>query len=339
MLTAIFFQGCGNSKGNGNTAPDAAVPNETFPYVTPPMYITDPVEEVLYLSEHFWDNYIGNAKKDTALLSIGKEEFRNAYAAYIQVLGTVEPFVGTATGKSGDAAKKVIGNSHKEIFAVADSLYLAGYRQPLMGLIELSEAFLYNPNSPYLNEELYIPAIEAILALKSIDSLHKMQHKYQQMMVMLNRKGTKANDFKYEYLLHKGTGKAHSTLHKTKAEYLLIYFNNPGCASCKEIQQALADDPIVNGMIESGKLKVLSMYIDKDEAAWRERFDSAPSNWIYARDYLNQFEANELYGIRAIPSMYLLNSNKEVLLKDAQAIKIIEYFNRTNRSGNISLQN
>jgi hypothetical protein len=35
---------------------------------------------------------------------------------------------------------------------------------------------------------------------------------------------------------------------------------------------------------------------------------------------------NELYGIRAIPSMYLLDSNKEVILKDAVAEMVVEYF-------------
>lgn len=304
-----------------------------------PLYITDPVDELLYLSEHFWDKYIRNAQKDTSLVSIGKDEFKKAYSTYIQMLGSVESLNRTDPDRVGDAAKKIIETSHKKIFAIADSLYLAGYRRPLLGLIELSETFLYNPNSPYLNEELYIPAVESILALKSIDSLHKMQYHYQQKMVMLNRKGKKANDFKYEYMVDGNSARGYSSLHRTKAEYLLIYFNNPGCASCKEIQHALAETPAVNDLVENGRLKILSMYIDKDVTAWMERHKSTPSNWIYARDHLNQFETNELYGIRAIPSIYLLNNNKEVLLKDAGIREVIEYFNRIIGKNHTAVEN
>lgn len=289
-----------------------------FPYIEVPLYITDRTEAAGYATKHFWDNYITTAKRDTSLLNLDRESFTKAYVEYINLLGAV--------GNAG-------ADSHKKIFSFADSLYAAGEKRLLGRLMELSELYLYNPNSPYLNEELYLPALDAILSLKSIDSLHKLQYRYQRELALLNRTGTKAANFKYEYIksLEPQLKKGYSTLHQTDAEHLLIYFNNPGCASCKEMQEILTSAPAVSYMIETGRLKILSMYIDRDTQSWQERYLNTPSNWIYARDYTHQLESNELYGIRAIPSLYLLDKEKRVILKDATAQKVVEYFsNRQN---------
>ena len=311
-----------------------------FPYVEVPVYISNQVEALCYNVDNFWNPYISRAAKDTALYHIKESKFEEAYARYIILLQILEREKSAFDSHDLQKATGIIAQSHRQIFAVADSLYAIGFKKPLMRLIELSERYLYNPNSPFLNEELYIPVVDAVLDLKSLDSIQKMQHKYQKQMVMLNRKGTKAADFDFEYLIpdknfsasadmrQSGVVRKYSSLYGTPAQYLLIYFNNPGCASCKEIQAVLTGSPVVGRLLEEGKLKVLSMFIDKDTGAWEERFADSPQNWIYARDYRNQFEANELYGIRAIPSIYLLDADKRVILKDAPVERIIEYFNR-----------
>ena len=324
---SLFLLGCtngGKDKSATNGTGAVAAKGE-FPYVEVPLYITNRAEALCYSIDKFWNPYLFKASRDTSLYSIDTKTFEKAYAQYIELLQVLENNYGSFEGDDARRAANVVANSHKKIFEAADSLYLAGHKKLLMRLIEMSERYLYNPNSPFLNEELYIPVVDAVLELRSIDSLHKMQHVYQKNMVMLNRKGTVASNFDYEYLLP-DRRPAYSSLHKTDAEYLLIYFNNPGCASCKEIEAILSNNQTVAYMLEEGRLKVISMYIDKDIKSWEERFAMAPRNWIYARDYMNQFEANELYGIRAIPSMYLLGKGKEVILKDAPAERIVEYF-------------
>ena len=318
--------------------------NGEFPYLEVPVYITNQLDALCYNIERFWNPYFYKAAKDTALYSMDEEKFEQAYVRYITLLQVLEREKLVFQGEDAQKAAKVIDNSHKLIFAEADSLYALGFKKPLMRLIDMSERYLYNPNSPFLNEELYIPVVDAVLELKSLDSLQKMQHIYQKKMVMLNRKGTQAADFDYEYLLpdrksslssdvpERGVRRGYSSLYKTEAEYLLIYFNTPGCASCKEIKAVLTSNPTIGYMLEEGRLKVLSMFIDKDVKTWEERFADSPPNWIYARDYQNQFETNELYGIRAIPSMYLLDSNKKVILKDAPVERVIEYFNNNRQT-------
>ncbi len=339
-LSGLILHSCssGGGKSDSSSQSKAVANSVDFPYVEIPSYINNPLDALCFNIERFWAPYLMKAAKDTSLYSMNEKKFEEAYAKYINLLQILEREMPAFNAEDSRRAVRTIANSHKQIFAAADSLYGAGYKKPLMRLIEMSERYLYNPNSPFLNEELYIPAVDAVLELKSLDSLHKMQHIYQKKMVMLNRKGTKSADFDFEYLIpdnkishsegHKeNIRRGYSSLYKTEAQYLLIYFNNPGCASCKDIQAVLTTDQTVGQMLAAGKLKVLSMFIDKDIKTWEERFADSPQNWIYARDYRNQFEANELYGIRAIPSMYLLDNNKNVILKDAPVRRIIEYFN------------
>ena len=39
--------------------------------------------------------------------------------------------------------------------------------------MELAEKYLYDPNSPMRNEELYIPVLESILATQVLDDMEK----------------------------------------------------------------------------------------------------------------------------------------------------------------------
>ena len=78
-------------------------------------------------------------------------------------------------------------------------------------------------------------------------------------------------------------------------------------------------------MVSVGKVKVLSMYIDEDLKGWSENRNKFPQEWIYAYDHNMILRDNNIYGLRAIPSMYLLDKEKRVILKDAPVGKVISY--------------
>ena len=50
-----------------------------------------------------------------------------------------------------------------------------------------------------------------------------------------------------------------------------------------------------------------------------------PDEWIYAHDPYLILRDNGIYGLRAIPSLYLLDQDKRVLFKDAPVGKIVSY--------------
>ena len=104
---------------------------------------------------------------------------------------------------------------------------------------------------------------------------------------------------------------------------MLLFFSNPGCASCKEIIEVLSRDELISQAVRDKHLKVLSMYIDEDLELWHEHLGDYPKEWIVAYDPLLELRNMDSYNIRAIPSVYLLGKDKTVLLKDAPEEKLI----------------
>jgi hypothetical protein len=74
--------------------------------------------------------------------------------------------------------------------------------------------------------------------------------------------------------------------------------------------------------VAEGRLAVVNVYIDEDIQAWRSYMPIYPEEWYngFDPDYLIRGEW--LYNVRAIPSLYLLDKEKRVILKDAPENKV-----------------
>ena len=136
---------------------------------------------------------------------------------------------------------------------------------------------------------------------------------------MQNRLGHPANDFRYT--LASG---ASGTLYGLRAEYILLFINNPGCPMCRDIREAITSSPMLSMMIERGQLKVLAIYPDEDLGEWHDYRDHIPASWINAYDKGCVIREKSLYDLHAIPAMYLLDSRKRVLVKDSTDVAQIE---------------
>ena len=101
--------------------------------------------------------------------------------------------------------------------------------------------------------------------------------------------------------------------------------NNPGCHACTETIDALKNAPIINRLLGQKKLTVLSIYPDEELDEWRKHLNEFPKEWINGYDKKFAIKEQQLYDLKAIPTLYLLNKEKTVLLKDATAQAIEEY--------------
>jgi hypothetical protein len=322
LLFSLLFVGCGNN--NSNKKPeteliDKSLENDeaakVFPYPEIPQMMSDRAEMSRYYLTLFWDKYIKNQRR-AAIDSVGLER---AYVDYVGEMAVLQNITGDL---------HACDNIEKSLFASADSLYLTGDKTLLLNLLKLSEKYLYDPNSPLLNEELYIPALEAILKLKSLSDVDKMQYEYQLQLAKKNRTGSKAANFTYTFITP--TTESKSSLYSILADYTIIFFNNPDCQACAKMLQSLKQSNIITEMVKNGKLKILAIYIDNQLDLWRKNHVKYPAEWIYAYDHKYILRDNSLYGIRAIPSFYLLNKDKVVLIKDAPFPQpIIDYLSRT----------
>lgn len=176
-----------------------------------------------------------------------------------------------------------------------------------------------DPNSTYRNEGLYAGILQSKMKSEWTDSSNKAATREKLYLLMQNRAGSIANNFLYTTAT--GLKRRMSDL---EAQYTLLYFYNPGCNACKEMKTALRNSAIVNSKVSNKELKVLAIYTDKEESVWLSHLSEMPEEWINGRDEDEYLFRNKVYDLRAIPTLYLLDKNKNVILKDCINIKDIE---------------
>ena len=313
-VVAAVLSACGGGNGSGgNKSFNKNWIRGSFPMVSIPTYINDHEGATKYVAQNFWDNFfrieIDGKEEGDAVHGVYVNSFEGAFGGYARLASML--------------GAEVMEGPIAELFQNLDSLALNGERKPLLKVMELMERYFYDPNSPVLDEEMYLRALDGILACKSLSDTDKMQYEYQHRICSLNRAGTPAADFKFRQMAAGGKMKDGS-LYDVKGDYTLIFFNNPGCHACGEILEAIVNSP-VKEMVSNGKVKILAMYIDEDLKAWKENRSKFPQEWIYAHDHNMILRDNNIYGLRAIPSMYLLDKEKRVILKDAPVGKVISY--------------
>lgn len=182
--------------------------------------------------------------------------------------------------------------------------------------LDLLEKYLYNPNSPMRNEELYIPVLEYIVASPDVRKEDKIRPEYRLKMALKNRPGELTTDFVFA----ERTGKVRR-LSDVKNEYILLYFNNPGCSGCRQVTgQIVASD-----FSKNDRLTIVAVYPDKDLDEWKKVQHEIPSEWINGYSPNGVVMEKEFYDLKAIPTLYLLNRDRKVILKDANWMQVEMY--------------
>ncbi len=330
IVQIICFSALALCSGCNSSLKDTGDIKRAFPRTEIPAMISSKEEILKYKVKHYWDRFLDSVRlarteqlrseikgspTDSLILGIGSAEFEAAFGEYSYLVNYLQP-----------TDYHTVRTSLKKLFERADGIAYSGDSSFLFRLMDLCEKYFYNPNSPVLNEEAYIPALEGILSARSVDELSKMQYEYQLKISSLNRIGSLAADFDYSTVKEaSGGNRIKGSLYSIKADYTLIFFNNPDCFSCADIKEMLKTNPAVKSLTGNGRMKILVMYTDDQLDTWSKNRKSYPDKWIYAYDHNFILRENNIYGLRAIPSLYLLDRDKEVLLKDAKAEKVIEF--------------
>ena len=183
-------------------------------------------------------------------------------------------------------------------------------------ITQLEDHFLIDPNSPYRNEELYIPVVEHLATSPLASEEQRAYAAWLEPRIKLNRPGQTAADF--AFISPKGRHESlHATIDARKPHRTLLFFSNPGCPNCKEITETLSQELAVRAMLDDGRLLVVNIYPDEDVQAWLDYLPNYPAEWVCGYDADQLLNSNTVYWLRAIPSLYLLDEQKRVILKDA----------------------
>ncbi len=257
-----------------------------------------------YMARHYWDEFLSQdrllrLKPDTTtVLGISPQIFEEAFQGYVSTIESVD-----------DTIAK---HSMAKFVDRAVSLAEDGYPMFFSQIMQNGEKMLFDAHSPFLDDELYLPVLDGIERCKVIPQNVKDSFRWQKDICVKNRVGTQAADFRYAT-----SGGRQGMMHGINAEYLLVFFNDPDCPNCRQALEVMKTaDPILN-LTGMGVMKVLAVSPGGKTALWDERKADFPSSWIYAYDPAGELDQGTIYTLRASPSIYLLDSEKNVILKDA----------------------
>lgn len=282
-------------------APQTIVP-DTFVFPSIPEVLTEPSERISFLVSHFWDRFDFS---DRDLIQ-RPEITEQAFVDYINFLLSVP--------------KEEVDRSLLYTLDKASSDTIS-YRH----FASLFEKYYYNPNSPFRNEEYYLPLLQQFIQSPLLPEEAISRYEFQLDMALKNRIGQKSNDFHYTLAFD-----LTFTLYELQSEYTLLIFTNPGCSTCEAVIKQLNNSKPLNDALAMNSpkrtmLAILNLYPDQDIDAWRANLPNMPTRWINAFDKEMEITRKRLYDIKAIPTIYLLDKEKKVILKDT-SIEAVESF-------------
>ena len=296
LLAGLCVLACGPRK-------TAAPAERAFPSrLDIPSVYSDPAERAAFVATHYWDAFLAlDGACDTARLhGVRREEVEHAYGTWVTLLEQA-----CILDDASAAVAKLFEKSQANTAV-------------LSALDGWADKYLYDPNSPVRNEDLYLPFVEKLGQSDLIDSGYRAGYEWDARMCRLNRVGTPAADFSFT-----DTRGRVRTLYGVKAEYTVLIFGNPGCNACQEIMHAMASTPEISALIDEGRLQVVDIYIDQEIDDWKAHIPEYPAAWINGYDHNYTIRTDLLYNVRGIPSIYLLDRDKTVLMKDAVQEKVL----------------
>ena len=305
---AVLFAGCAGKK---TSAPQS----RPFPLVqVPGVVAAEQDAAVEYAAEHYWDAFTSSKGEyvcdSTLVHGVKKADVEEAFANWL----------GLSSNLDISRAKKNVSVLYSKADACESADTASNVFETMTGLVE---KYLYDPNSPLRNEDLYGVYAKELSLCGRLQEIEREKYAREAALCSLNGIGTPAADF--EFSDKRGVTKR---LYDIKADYTLLFFSNPGCKACKEIIETLTNVLAVSGLISTGKLAVVNVYIDEDLSALYEYMPIYPEDWYNGFDPNGVIRADTLYNVRAIPSLYLLDKDKIVLAKDAPQENVFAFLER-----------
>lgn len=191
--------------------------------------------------------------------------------------------------------------------------------------IKQYEHYLYDGNSPMRNDIVYESVLRYLIKTDLLSDLEKEAYRPIYKLVLRNKEGQTAEDFSYE--LAKGKKQK---LSDTKAKYTFLIFYDPDCSHCKETIHQLRDTPQLVQLFTQLQVQVIAIDPWGDRTKWKNYQSQLSEQWINGFDSESKILSFNLYDLKASPTIYLLDENKKVLLKDTYLQQVIAYFVKTN---------
>lgn len=264
--------------------------------VVPPT-LKKPADRAIYIIDHFWD---GLDFSDTAV-SRDMRLIEQSFADYTSLF----PVVNDSTARLQSAVDRLVKASE------ADSIAAAGLR-------EIAEIYLYDVVSPMHNDDYYRFYLNSFIKSDGLEDGMRLRYEYQLEEIDKNRVGETAADFG---LVAKDGSETTLSHEVAGVPLTVLMFYNPFCSECHDISSAMADDPILAKAVAAARLQLIAVIAD---GVWSDNASAVPLDCpikeFAAKD--NCVEDEQIYSIRVIPTLYVLDSEMKVVMRDAKPARI-----------------
>lgn len=299
---SCYGNGTNETEANAADMPLLSVTDsiETLPLPHVPTTLREPTARANYIISHFWDAMdFGDTSR-----SHNRNFMEQNFSNYISVF----PYAADTVRTEAVAVLMAKAEANKEAYQL---------------LADIADHYLYDPDSPMYNEDYYILFAEQMVHSPLMKEAEQSRMTRRLEMAQKNRPNTKATDF--SFLTRQGK---RSTLHKTRPDnLLLLVFYDPDCTHCQEVMSEMQRSPLLTVKVKERDVTVLAVYADGDKELWEKTADSLPDNWTVAFGS-DDIEEKGLYSLRAMPTLYLLDRNHQVILKDPPLPALLDYLRK-----------
>lgn len=273
------------------------VPTITLPSI--PDTLRTPQLRAAYLLHHFWDALDTNDSVSAARLL---EENFATYATLFPIVDQEEADAAASTLLTKVQASAGIYN---ETLATA-------------------EKYLAEPLSPVYNPEAFMAFLSSATAQRFTDDARLQRYDALLSTLSANRPGTQCADFTISL-----KGKSDTTLHGIiKGIPTLLLFHDPECEDCSALIADMSTLTQLSQAIGNGNLQIVAVDLSGDEERWAADNSHIPSGWIDAFSPDAEVLNDEIYYIPRFPSLYLINADGTIMLRDTTVEKVTEALQR-----------
>ena len=271
----------------------------SFPYPAIPDTLRSVEQRAGYLSEHYWDNY---NFADTLLLK-SKEVTEQGFVNFIDILNRFNLDNASKGVAHKDIAQKGItrkdiiqqGIAQKDITQqdITQQGIACFTRKAFSNAAakerfeDLIEHYFEDQLSPVRNDRVYLIFLEEMKNSPCFDETEKERIAFKIKTTNKNLPGDIAINFKFK----DENGKEHQ-LSDYKDPKVILYFYDPDCENCHKVSVWLKQQTI------PANIKVLKMIADN--------------------------HISYMYSLKNMPTIFLLDKENKVILKDCTAQELIE---------------
>ena len=298
----LVIVACGNVTNQQECCEEQVVKQEqkkrAFQLPQVPAMLQTPELRVKYVAEHYWDHF---DFRDTVYIHL-PDITEQAAVNYMDLLCQVSPEV------AKNSLKCLVGKASVEPLMM-DYMWKTFFR------------YWHEPNSPFKNEDMFILFCQGVEQTQAVKVAMREKASFLRVMAEKNRIGQPAVDFVYTL----ASGKQ-GKMYGLKAEYTLMFFYDPDCHACSDIKQAMKQAAWLKEKVTAGQVKVLTIYPDEDVNLWRNRLGEMDAAWVNGYDKGRVLTLEQRYDLSSIPSFYLLDKDKKVVLKDVNWSDVVHFF-------------